>query len=151
MYSVHNTQIHCIEYNHVRVCLLIFMQITYPLTSLYTHSLLPNVPLEVTLSRDFYLVVLTHCYTQGSAHTTHCTSERTPLCCIKTLCSNTHTRFKSQTFPEPNVSTVSSQPAAAPGTVTVCACLGGSGWDWWKPSEASSSRVNLEGARPLMG
>lgn len=35
--------------------------------------------------------------------------------------------FDTHTFPDPNFSTVSAQPAAAPGTVTLRACLGGIG------------------------
>ena len=55
----------------------------------------------------------------------------------------------SRTFPDPISWTVSTQPAAAPGTVTECACLTGSGLSTVYPCEASSCLDNFCGTRPL--
>ena len=54
-----------------------------------------------------------------------------------------------RTLPEPNLSIVSTQPAAAPGTVTLWACLGGRGFDAEKPCDSRTSSDRSRGALPL--
>ena len=53
------------------------------------------------------------------------------------------------TFPEPNFSMVSTQPAAAPGTVTLSACLAGMGLVGVYCLDCTRSRVKLDEQRPL--
>ena len=55
----------------------------------------------------------------------------------------------TRTLPDPNLSIVSTHPAAAPGTVTLWACLGGRGLDGEKPCDSRTSSDSPKGARPL--
>ena len=54
------------------------------------------------------------------------------------------------TFPDPNFSIVSTHPAADPGTVTLWACLAGTGLSTEKPSEERTSKDKSWGQRPLL-